>query len=80
MQRIRWEFRKDAQEIVENLLRAYAEFLKRIDRPADQLGRLFERIPYRRARIEEATRFGESMFALLNALGKANALYRYVVV
>lgn len=58
----------------------YADFLTITDRPKSELAELVSDRARREAVFTNADQFGSSMFELVEALGRDNPLYRYVVV
>lgn len=70
----------EAAPLVGELRELYAEFLRNTDRAKADLLVDFAQDEFKSARSKEATRFGETMFRLVNALGEDNRLFRYVVV
>lgn len=70
----------DATENIGKLLALYDQFLRNVDRPKDELISDFQFDSFNNERRAEAKAFGDEMFALLNGLGKATELLRYLVV
>jgi predicted nucleotidyltransferase len=73
------EANPDRSEDVDELLAAYAAFLKTTDASKGELLSRFAEDAYHDTKREEAHRFGDLIFALLSHLASESRLFRYLV-
>lgn len=71
---------REVRELAKSLRSGYARFLQVTDQPKADLAAVLAKKREREALFRDAEGFGGTMFRLLEALGRDNRLYRYVVV
>jgi predicted nucleotidyltransferase len=70
----------DASDTIHEVLSRYEKFLQVTEEPEDKLLLEFNDKSAAAAHHDEATLFGDAMFAALESLGKGSKLYRLIVV
>lgn len=67
-------------DLVDELLETYLVFMTLADQGKEELERNFRLKSFRSQRSREGMKFGEGMFKLVSLLGRANPLFRWLVV